>query len=106
MTLCNWLRRVFVQKTSNLESTTAYRTTKEDFGIYPTRNRSLIFILRTTPHPCQCFRTSEIRNSSAAGILPVLAGVHVAWRSALAFQSCHFVFVPGVEIHSLQLVSL
>src|SRR5215813_10805736 len=60
MTLCNWLRRVFAQKTSSLGSTTGYRTTKEGFGIYPTRNRSLIFILRTTPHPCQCFRASKI----------------------------------------------
>src|SRR5262249_15872602 len=61
MTLSNWLRKVFAQKTSNLESTTEYRTTKEGFGIYPTRNKSLIFILRTTPHPFQCFRANKIR---------------------------------------------
>src|SRR4030095_55032 len=59
MTLCNWLRRVFAQKTSNLESITGYRTTKEGFGIYPTRNKSLIFILRTTPHRCRCCRASK-----------------------------------------------
>src|SRR4029453_11248257 len=64
MTLCNWLRRVFAQKTSNLESTTGYRTTKEGFGIYPTPNRSLIFILRTTPHPCRCCRATKIGRSS------------------------------------------
>jgi len=32
---------------------------------------------------------------------PVLEGVHVAWRSALALQSSHFVLSQVAEIHSL-----
>jgi nucleoside-diphosphate-sugar epimerase len=39
------------QRTSSLESTMGHRTTKGDFGICPMRNKSLIFIVRTTPHP-------------------------------------------------------
>src|SRR5262249_651955 len=67
-------RRVFAQKTSSLGSTTGYRTTKEGFGIYPTQNGSLIFILRTTPHPCQRFRASKVRKSfaTATGFCPCL----------------------------------
>jgi hypothetical protein len=36
------------------------------------------------------------------GRKPVLEGVHVAWRSAFAFQSCHFVSseVSGFISHS------
>jgi hypothetical protein len=30
---------------------------------------------------------------------PVLEGVDVAWKSALAFQSCHFRSFPRGQIH-------
>src|SRR5215470_3516088 len=107
MTLCNWLRRVFAQKTSSLGSTTGYRTTKEGFWIYPTQNRRSIFILRTMPHPCQGFRASEIRKFSAAatGFYPCLKAFMLPGGSLLPLNPA-FRFVPGVEIHSLQLVSL
>src|SRR5262245_4011719 len=82
MILCNWLRRVFAQKTSSSGSTTGYRTTKEDFGIYPTQNRNLIFILRTTPHPCQDFRASEICRP--------LPPQHLTHTEPRAIASSHF----------------
>src|SRR5262249_50422251 len=98
MTLCNWLGRVFPQRTSSLESTTGYRTTKEGFGIYPTRNKSLIFILRTTPHPCQCFRASKIGN----GLLPPQLLAHTESGATSHFrcmgETCRKIAAPPLTV--------